>query len=394
VTGDGTIRRFVLALGALVALGALALALGGGAAKVPPASGAVAFDPIKTLNNPPRSPCRAPRVRTKGTEVAIQDEAVWLYRDYFNRPGQRQQAYKLAYALGVRWIRWNIYWGHFVRHRGFGIWDTAIKEAAAAGIRSQITIAPTPEWDRTGDKRLRNLRPNTALAALFAKGIARHYKGCVTRYSSGNEVNLTRFFAPQGNTAPARYRTFYNAMYRAIKGVDRNNQVLLGEFTSAHNPLKFLTKMVNVRGGVRTDGVAVHPFMFYTEPGKPTSRRDRSFVGINRIPEIKRTLAALARKKQLLTPKGKQVPIYGTEFGYLVRGTYAMSEAKRKVWAVKAFQVARKQGMAQLLWYMISNAPPGFQTGDKWDSGLVGLNGSLSSTYTALKRNRKSIAGF
>jgi hypothetical protein len=353
------------------------------------------FDPIYYLTYPPPSPCRAPRVRTRGMEIAIQDEAIWMYFSYFGLSrAARMRAYKAAYDLGVRWMRLNIYWGTFVKYNGFVLWDDAIKEAAAAGIRTQITLAPTPEWDRNTDRRLNYLRPNIGLAGLFARGAAKHFRGCVTRYSAGNEVNLARFLSPT-RQAPTIYRNLYRAMYNGIKGVDRKAQVLIGELTSAHNPLGFLTKVANVRGGLRADGLAFHPFQFFTEPGRRvTNRRDRNFVGIARIPEIKRTLATLARRRLLRTSNNRALPMYFTEFAYLSRGTYQMPESRRRRWALKAFQLARRQGARQMLWYMLVNPPRGFQVGDRWESGILTTAGRPLPTYTALRRARRSFAGF
>jgi hypothetical protein len=88
------------------------------------------------------------------------------------------------------------------------------------------------------------------------------------------------------------------------------------------------------------------------------------------------------------------VPIYFTEFAYLQRGVYKMPESRRRSWAVQAARYARRQHVAQFLWYMFVHPPPGALQGDIWDSGLIGLNGRPDSTYTALRRARRSIAGF
>src|SRR5207244_10918624 len=66
------------------------------------------------------------------------------------------------------------------------------------------------------------------------------------------------WITPTGS-APTIYRKLVRAAYPAIKRVDGRVSVLIGEFTSANNPLAFLQKMGS---GIRADGLAYHPFEF------------------------------------------------------------------------------------------------------------------------------------
>jgi len=134
--------------------------------------------------------------------------------------------------------------------------------------------------------------------------------------------------------------------------------------------------------GLKADGLAYHPFEFYKRPGSGSS--SRGFVGINSTPQIKRALGDLARRHKLTTLRGGSLPLYYTEYGYLTKGFYRMSESRRRDWTVRAFRYARQQGVKEMLYYQLVQSPSGTLAGDIWDSGIVRLNGTALPTYTAL----------
>jgi hypothetical protein len=136
--------------------------------------------------------------------------------------------------------------------------------------------------------------------------------------------------------------------------------------------------------GLKADGLAYHPFEFYRAPG--SGRSSRGFVGINSTPGIKSALRDLARRHKLTTLRGGALPLYYTEYGYLTKGFYKMSESRRRDWTVKAFRYARRQGVKEMLYYQLVQSPSGTLAGDIWDSGIIRLNGTALPTYTALVR--------
>jgi len=320
-------------------------------------------------------------------ELAVQDDSVFVYGTLYDRARALAQIRDDLHASA---LRMNLTWAEYKRS-GFGRLDSAVAAAAAAGIRVQLTVAGTPEFDPGGDQFISYQNATPSRVASFMQTVARHFKGCVTRYSVWNEPNLPRWIHGNRRGDAARtYRNLYRASYAAIKSVDRRNQVLIGELTSAHDPLGFLSSVA--RGNLRADGLAYHPFQFYAAAG--TRDRSRGFTGISQTPQIRGLLNRLRRGHRLRTPRGGTVPIYFTEFAYLLRGYYKMPESRRRSWAVQAATYARRQHVAQFLWYMLVHPPRGALYGDIWDSGLIGLSGRPDSTYTALRRARRSIAGF
>jgi hypothetical protein len=338
-------------------------------------------------SNPAPAPagvCTAPRYGSRGMEIAVQDDAVFLDRAFYHR----DRAFQQAAAIGARWLRVNLTWSNYKRY-GFARHDDLVRAAAARGIRVQLTLMGTPDYDRRGDKWITNYKPNPSRVASFARTVAAHFKGCVTRYSIWNEPNLARFLSPS-RQAPTLYRNLYRAAYGAIKGVDPRAQVLIGELTSSHDPLGFLTRAAR---NLRADGLAYHPFQFFSPPGSRPSRRDGSFVGISRTRRIQAVLRTLRRRRALRTPRGGTVPVYFTEFGYQRRGIYRMPESRRKAWAVQAFRYARRLGVRQGLWYQLVSDPSAPRRGHVWDSGLLNASGSATPTYSSLVRARASTAG-
>lgn len=311
----------------------------------------------------------------RAMEVAVQDDEVFLYHHYYNSA----QAYGQARAIGARFVRFNFLWGDFKRH-GYGLWDRAVDEARGQGFKVQFTVAGTPQYDPSGNQALSYRRADPKRYAKWATEIAKHFKGRVLRYSIWNEPNLSRWIRGSKSTAAKTYRKLVLAAYPAFKKVDGRNQVLIGELTSAHDPLGFLNRMSS---GLKADGFAYHPFQFYTEPGK----RDRKFVGISNTPAIKSTLRSLARKHRLTTLSGGTLPLYYTEFGYLTKGVYHQSESSRTQWTLEAFQLARRYGARQMLYYQLVHSPQGRLNGDIWDSGIVNLNGSTTGPFDRLRAN-------
>ena len=330
-------------------------------------------------------------------EVAIQDDSVFLnggFPSYGFTKGYQQ-----AKALGVKWVRLNILWADYKGAcRAYGNahcflpWDVAVNNARANGVNVQMTIAGTPQYEPHGDRWLSFNRPSPSRYRTFVTLVAKHFKGKVFRYSLWDEPNLPRWITPQSQ-APRIYRALVLAAYPAIKRVDRRATVLIGEFTSANNPLAFLQRMGK---GIKADGLAYHPFEFFVEPGRQIirsrPRRVSGFIGINSTPWIQSTLRTLARQRRIRTPGGGTLPLHYTEFGYQTAGRYRMSQAKRKVWALKAMRLVARFKVREMLWYQLVHNSNSF--GDVWDSGLVGMNGVPDATYTNLQRNRRSYAGF
>jgi len=328
----------------------------------------------------------------RGMEVAIQDDAVFLNQQYYNR----ETALAQARAMGVTRIRVNVLWTRALasgagsrkrpRHVAYVWWpyDSLIDTAAGYGIRIQMTLGgPAPAW-ATGNHRRGIYKPNPRLYGQFARAAARHFKGRVDRYSVWNEPNYRGWLAPK-RTAPQRYRAMYVRAYRAIKGADRRAKVLIGETSptghprNAIAPLSFLRALTR-RGRLRADGFAHHPYAYTVPPGRRFGGPNDVTMGT--LGRLSGTLRKLRRSRKLRTPRGGTVPIYLTEFGYHARGRFGISERRRASWTLGAFRIAQRNGsVREMLHYLlVEPAANGF-----WHSRLIRRSGRLERPYRVLR---------
>jgi len=345
-----------------------------------------------------RSPPAAPN---GGLEVALQDDAVFLQRSYFDR----EKALAAAQLLGVTRLRVLVIWARVPGaqpdsrsepsqpHYDWSAYDSLIDAAAKHGIRLQLDLTgPVPAW-AAGDHRQGVVRPDAAPFGEFAAAAARHFKGRVDRYSIWNEPNYVGWLAPLSRE-PALYRALYMRAYAAIKGSDPSAAVVIGE-TSPYSqkgralaPLRFLRGVTcrtasyapaRACAGLRADGYAHHPYAFASPPQASYPGRDNVTIGT--LGRLTTALDRLARAKALTTPQGRPLDVYLTEFGYFAHGSLAPPPAKRARWLESAFGVAeRDDRVKQMLQYMLVSPPAGV----RFDTSILGGDGTPTPAFRAL----------
>jgi hypothetical protein len=96
-------------------------------------------------------------------------------------------------------------------------------------------------------------------------------------------------------------------------------------------------------------------------------------------------LGKLRRQKKLLTPKGKTLDVYLTEYGYMRSGKYKVPESRRAKYLTKAFQMALdNKHVKQMTQYLLVK-PPWHRS--QFDTGLVSRKkGKPSKTFKALAK--------
>ena len=328
------------------------------------------------------------RAPERGLEVALQDNGVFLERSYYDREAALGQARQ----LGVSWMRTNVLWARVEVAPGRFDWsqyDSLVDAASRAGLSVQMSLTgPAPRW-ATGDGSRGVFRPDDAAFGRFARAAALHFRGRVHRYSIWNEPNFVAWIKPL-DEAPAIYRRLYLAGWDAVKGVDPDAQVLIGE-TAAYEkrgrataPLAFLRALA-CRGcpELRADGYAHHPYEFTDPPETPYPGADN--VTIGSLGRLTSTLDGLAAQRRLATPDGKPLPVYLTEFGYFGSGKHALPDPVRADWLVRAYAIAERMypRVRQLLQYLLVEARPG-TPGAHFDTGIVSLSGRPEQPFSAL----------
>jgi hypothetical protein len=336
-----------------------------------------------------------------GLEVALQDDDVFVSQI----TGNRETAFAQAQQMGVTRLRFNIIWSRVMPgdqaaataapvavNYDFSLYDQAIAAAAAHGLRVQLTLTgPAPAW-ATANHRVGVYRPNAAAFAAFARAATIHFSGRVDRYTIWNEPNLKAWLAPL-KSAAITYRALYAAGYAAIKDVDPNAAVLIGE--TAPNgrkgrmtaPLDFLagltcsTPTFSKRkrcAPLVADGYAHHPYAFTVSPKKASGgRRDVTMATLARLT---RALTKLARRHVLVTPTGRSLDLYLTEFGYFNGNKRALPMSKRVAYLKLAFKIARlNPRVRQLLQYILVD-----RSNDIFRTGVVNTDGSPLPTFTGI----------
>ena len=375
----------------------------------------------------------APAHAARGMEIGVQDDAQFLS----SSDTARAAAFAHARKLGASALRVNVPWTRVSYAPGaydFSLYDRAVTEAAANGIRVQLTLAgPAPAW-ATADHKVSTNRPDPAAFGEFAGAAAAHFAGRVRAISIWNEPNWHNLLKPEricgkvaakgkkgGKGAKRRkgkahksakrkvcvktsariYRGLYVAGYNAVKAAAPTMPVWIGETNPYVNrrklstaPLKWLRQVACADGVVkgctgvlRADGYAHHPYAFDRAPSRPRAGKDN--VTIATLGKLSKQLKKLRKRIRV----GGNGAIYLTEFAYYTSGPSAQPAKKRAAWTRKAFELALKAPhVRQLLYYQLVDPPKSAI----WRTGLIAASGTLHPAYGALqafaKKRRKALA--
>jgi hypothetical protein len=310
----------------------------------------------------------------KGMEIALQDDATFLYglKDPF-------KGLDKARALQTTYIRTNVYWNSVLGSQAkkkkkpkrlrykWGHYDDLIQRAAERGMAVELTLTgPAPRWaaKKASEGYVKNV--NSKQFGQFARDAAAHFSPLgVKRYSIWNEPNLRLWLSPL-KKSPRIYRKLYLAGYKSLKGVDSSNQVWIGE-TAPYGtkgrtiaPLKFLRGVTCVNSsykgrrcaGLKTDGVAHHPYDFRHKPTYKYPGKDN--VTMATMSRLTKALSRLRSAKALTTPSGGVPYVYLTEYGYFSGANYKLPQAKQAKYLLQGFKMARKNSrVKQLLQYLL-----------------------------------------
>ena len=260
-------------------------------------------------------------------------------------PAVRGRALDEIRALGVHWLRVNLYWQDVVQevdaasvpdfdetdpdaYPGWGLYDGILEDARKRDMRVLLTVTgPGPRW-ATRSREDRVTRPSPARFERFVTAVGRRYGEQVDYWSVWNEPNHPDFLAPQYSRGRAYSPRLYRQLFRAARdGLERSgnerDRVLMGETAPRGNsnvvhPLAFvrgslcLTSSYRKRrgcGSLDVDGWAHHPYTTSKGPWFVSRQRDDVTIG-----SLSRLTKALDRARRVHAVR-KRVDLYLTEFG-------------------------------------------------------------------------------
>jgi hypothetical protein len=304
--------------------------------------------------------------------------------------------------LAVDTVRINVPWAHVAGARPgdplhLALYDAAVERVRARGRRVQLTLSGPAPWWATGNQRQGARAPSARRYAEFAGEVAARFRGRVARYSIWNEPNWWSLLRPRQRAARI-YRGLFVRGAAAVRAADPGAQVLIGELAplaqprAATAPLTFLRRLTcsdnrwRHRPGSRcprlvADGFAHHPYTLQWAPDFPG--RGRNDVTMGSLRRLTGALDRLARRRALVTPRGRPLPLFLTEWGYR-EGSRVVREPKRSAYVRRGLKIAaRVRRVRQVVWYQLAGPPK--VTGATWDSGLLGPRGVPRPVYRAVR---------
>lgn len=281
-------NRSVLALGGVLALGALSVAM---------------------ADKDPGFP-----------EVGAQYHGFWNYED-------EQTASQALYSLrsaGGRSVRVDMGWKTVEPVQGeYAAWalakyDKSIDLAHSVGLDVLLTIQDSPEWANNGRSKQSSPKdPNDF--AKFARSMAERYSGKVSAIEVWNEPNNPDFFVAQQEGREAEeYVKMLRATHEAVEGSRVGNKMAVVAGGSQYVDDRWWDALL--RGGAcsSTDAITVNPYQLPSDAGP-----DRPDDGVG-------SLRHLDVLEAVLDANGcSDKSIWFTEFGWSTHGESPAS----KPWA-------------------------------------------------------------
>jgi hypothetical protein len=361
-----------------------------------------------------------PGPATAGFQVGLQDPSF----DGTVTAAKSAAGYGVMSAAGGSVVRLNVFWSDVSptkpgasttpsdpAYRWTAL-DAAVRDAAAHHVTPLLTLATAPKWAQGPHHPPKDgigvgaWDPKAADLGRFAQAVAERYSGGfpdplnpgqdlprVKYFEVWNEPNLPLFLA-----APhlvSEYRSMLSDAYRAIKAVDRTDQVVMGGLAPVSyqpgftvSPLKFAAEMMCLRRAgkrfVRTghcraapfDIFAEHPYSLAVTPTQPAGSYDDVLVA-----DVHKLRDLLDAASRLHTIARGPHPLWFTEWGWVTKPPDSkvgdsFSTAGRYV-AYSMYEMWRAGG-SLVVWQGIHDGAPG-------QLGGTGLETSTGRVKPSLK---------
>lgn len=229
--------------------------------------------------------------------------------------------------VGFRFIRLDMFWSTCEKTKGtynFEAYDALMSSLDEKGIRPLFILDYGNKLYNNGQSP--STPESRAAYAAYAGAAAAHFKGRGVIWEIWNEPNGKTFWRPEPN--PQHYTEMAKAAYKAIKAADPG-AIVAGPATSGF-AFSFIEKCFAYGMLECADAVSVHP---YRAAGPESA-----------IPEYQQLKDLIKR----YAPKGKEIPIISSEWGY---NTVEKSETTQAQFAVRMFLVNLMSDVKLSIWY-------------------------------------------
>lgn len=274
-------------------------------------------------------------------------------------------------AAGMKLVRFDARWADLepttkgvYSSSFFSRLDSIMSLADARGIKLILVFHKTPKWARgyAGSEGTPPDRMQDYADAI--KVLADHYKGRAgMMYEIWNEPNYKTFWNTGSGPNAAAYTDMLKRAYAAVKSVAPGAVVIGGSLN--HFDRTYLAAMYAAGAHGHFDAFSIHP---YTDGRSITSTSSAMY-------DFRPAIQGL---RTYLVDHGDAKPIWITEFGYTLSGSFAVSETQRASFLATAVSYVRSwsyvRGMAAFTLNTLNDA--GY--------GLVNhATGALSATWKA-----------
>ena len=302
--------------------------------------------------------------------------------------------------------------------------DTAMRAAAADGLRVIVQFTGAPQWAEgagmPADAAPGTWKPNPQDIRQYAVALATRYSGhypdpadpqrMLPRawgFQLWDEPNLPEYLTPQWTqgrpASPAIYRGMLNAFYAGIKSVDPQALVVTAGTEPFGDPAPVAQRIApalfwrgvlcvqqagarlrstHCRNPAHFDVLAHHPYSVGAPVTKALNPDD---VSIPDMGKLMRILRAAERGGTALPRKHHQ--LWATETGYNTRppnpkGIPLMEDAR---WLEQTLELLWSQGVSLVTWDTIVDQPPNPSYYTTSQSGIYFLGGSPKPALIAFR---------
>jgi len=169
----------------------------------------------------------------------------------------------LVHAAGAQWVRVDVPWRFVEPQRDrfdpypLSQLDNVVACASKRGLRVQAVVIEFPDWSNGGRGPWAPPADDRQFEE-FMRFMAARYKGRITYWELGNEVNQSEFWEVPRASSPARYARFLQHGYRGAKAGNPDAQIISAGL--AGSDYNYLQELYNAGAKGYFDILGVHAY--------------------------------------------------------------------------------------------------------------------------------------